>query len=61
MTFHDLPPPLTRGRYHPDLWKKEVHKVVECAFVAIQDDGSDINSAQMDIIEVSRPITLNYP
>lgn len=41
-------------RNAPELWKREVAKVADHAFVMIQQDGSDINSTQMDIVEFER-------
>ena len=41
-------------RRHTELWKREVHRVAAAAFAIIQDDGSDANASQMDVIEVRR-------
>jgi len=41
-------------RQHSALWKRELHRVADAAFVEIQNDGSDVNSSQMDIIELEQ-------
>jgi Ca2+-binding EF-hand superfamily protein len=39
-------------RKHPELWKREVHPVALAAFNIIQQDGSDVDSTAIDVIEV---------
>jgi Ca2+-binding EF-hand superfamily protein len=38
-------------RKEPQLWQRELHRVAGAAFTIIQDDGSDIDSTAMDVIE----------